>query len=35
MELWLSQLVLNTILSAVGGTAELEACERNVMSELS
>ena len=35
MELWLSQLVLSTILSAVGGTGELEAREPEVVSELS
>ena len=34
MELWLSQLVLSTILSAVGGTAELEAREPEIVSEL-
>src|SRR5207244_859788 len=35
MELWLSQLVLNTVLNAVGGTPELEDREPDVVSELS
>jgi hypothetical protein len=35
MELWLSQLVLGTILSAVGGTPELENRESEMVAELS
>ncbi len=35
IELWLSQLVLGTILSAVGGTPELEDREADVVAELS
>lgn len=35
MELWLSQLVLSTVLSAVGGTPELERCEPDVVAKLS
>ena len=35
MELWLSQLVLDTVLSAVHGTVELERHERAVVEELS
>src|SRR2546425_10108218 len=35
MELWLSQLVLGTVLSAVGGTPELEDREPDVVAELS
>src|ERR1039457_3592461 len=34
MELWLSQLVLSTILSAVGGTPELEDREPDVVAQL-
>src|ERR1700733_9653688 len=35
MELWLSQLVLSTVLSAVGGTPELEDREPDVVAQLS
>ena len=34
MELWLSQLVLSTVLSAVGGTHELEDREPSIVGEL-
>lgn len=35
MELWLSQLMLNTVLNAVGGTDELGTCESRISGELS
>src|SRR5271165_119435 len=35
MELWLSQLMLSTVMSAVGGTSELEDREGDIVKELS